>query len=788
MNKILKITSSILVYGLILISTIIISLVIFYSVDIPDYEKLQNYYPPTITRLYSEDGQLIEEYSNEYRIFIPFDEIPKNVINAFLAAEDNSFYENPGIDHRGILRAFWQNIFKAGENKNLVGGSTITQQVVKNFLLSDEKTIKRKVQEAILSFRISNSISKDRILELYLNQIFLGNKSYGIVAAAYNYFGKSIDQLDLAEMALLAALPKAPSRFNPIQNPERALERRNWVLLQMYQDGFINKPQLQQALNKPLELNRLKKSRNDVGYYTEEVRQIVADQFGSQELYDGGLNIFTSCNLKMQNIAQGVLQKHLLDYDRLHGYRGPIAHIDFNDEWPRQLAEIINNIVSPISAWKIAVVLQIDKHKITVSAIDGKQKNIAQDSMVWGNKKIYDILQVGDVVFVEQDTNNDKNYILRQIPEVNGGAVIINPHNGKVLAMAGGFSNVVSKFNRVTQAIRQPGSAFKSFVYLTAFEKNIAPNDIVYDSPISLPQGRNQPNWTPKNYNNDFLGAITLRVALEKSRNIPTIRLAQRVGLKNISAMAEKLDIYESPIRDMSAVLGANDTTLLRLSSAYATIANGGYKVFPTFIDKIQDRNGKVIYRSEEDECTECGDRDILPEAFDNREKIVSEQSAFQLNSILHGATKRGTSKRLANMEITIAGKTGTTNDNKDAWFIGYTPDLVIGVYIGYDQPRSLGKNATGATLALPVFKDIISQLTSNKDKPFKIPSDIKLINIDLKTGKIPNADTVTRIQEAFKESQTTAGAEEKNDSDGIEDEEVKQLLADLQLDEEDKE
>lgn len=751
MNKILKFIISVLVYGLILVSTIIISLIMFYSRELPDYNVLASYFPPTVSKIYADDGAAImEQYAEEYRIFAPIDTIPKHVINAFLAAEDANFYSHPGIDHRGLSRALIQNIINYGSGRSLVGGSTITQQVVKNFLLSDEKSIKRKVQEAILAFRLTNEISKDRILELYLNQIFLGNHSYGIKAAALAYFDKELKELSIAEAALLAALPKAPSKFNPLADYNRALARRNWVLEQMYEHNFISLQQLQEAKTEPVSVTHYQNDNTpEANYFSEEVRQIIVEEYGEHRLYNDGLQIFTSCNLEMQRIAQKALQNQIIAFDQQSGYRGPLAHIAFDDNWPKALINERDKIKALPDNWQIVVISKVSNKELKVSNISGEEFTISASSLQWAKKPITTIFSPGDIVYIEPQSHNQAN--LRQIPEVNGAVVIMDPHSGKIHALVGGFSYQLSKFNRASQAIRQPGSAFKPFVYLTALEQNLLPTMILEDSPISISQGRNLPLWQPKNFSNKFLGPVTMRTALEKSLNIPTIRLAQKVGIKNISDLALKLGIYDSPIEDLSSALGALDTTLLRLTTAYAIIANGGTKIEPILIERIASHDGTTLYN----ENISLGD------------PLISPSSAYQLTSILSGATKRGTAKKLANTPLTLAGKTGTTNDSKDAWFVGYTPDLVIGIFIGYDQPKSLGHKTTGGTLALPVFIEIIQQLQPRLvAKEFVQPDDIELHHITLEESNNKQV-----IVESFKTGQFQPITEPHTDVENIDQE-----------------
>ncbi len=725
------------------------------SKDLPSYEQLEVYQPPIVTRFYATDGKLLEEYAKEHRLFLPIDAMPKMLINAFISAEDQNFYTHPGIDFTGILRAVIKNTVAASQGKkSLVGGSTITQQVVKNFLLTNEKSINRKVKEAILSFRITRVFSKDKILELYLNQIFLGSRSYGVASAALNYFNKSVTELNVEEMAFLAALPQAPSYFNPHKNIERALSRRNWVLQRMYEEGFLTREEALHAIAQPIKLyNRDRDEVAKADFYAEAVRQKIAQMYGEKSLYEGGLMVRTSLDPKLEKIAEKSLRNGLINYDRKRGYRGPVAKITIEENWPKKLAEVNLNGLD-IKPWRYAVILSVSDKIVNIGLVDGSKDILNLTASKWAvaGKKLTNIFKPGDVIVVDIN-QTQKNYNLEQIPKINGALVAMDPHTGRVLALVGGYSFDNSKFNRAVQAIRQPGSAFKTFVYLAALENGILPTSIFLDSPIAIDQGPGLPLWRPKNFYNDFKGPLTFRRGLELSRNPITARVAQAIGIKKVAEIAKRFGICDNPPPYYSIVLGAMETTPLRLTNAYAVIANGGRKVTPSLIDKIQDRNGKLIYSNDQRACVNCiPANDTIPYIQDNQGYVTDPRSAYQITSILEGVTehtKNGVTIR--ELGRTIAGKTGTTNDAKDTWFIGFTPDLVVGVFVGYDDPKTLGARASGAMVAQPIFVEFMKEaLVDQPDKPFKMPDGIKLVKIDYETG-VPTTSQEGSIYEAFK-------------------------------------
>ena len=747
--KKLLITSSFLI----LISFIsLISILWIYSNKLPDYKFLKNYKPSVSSKLYSGNGELVIDFSSEKRIFIPFNSIPKLVINAFLSAEDKNFFKHPGVDAKGVLRAIYNNIFNIISSKRLEGASTITQQVAKNFLLSNEVSLDRKIKEAILAFRIERALSKERILELYLNQIYLGEGSYGIASASLKYFDKSINELNYSEAALLAALPKAPSRYNPYKNLELSKYRRDLVLNNLYQNMYIKKNELEIFKNSEIILNKRKKIfLEDSRYYVEDVRKNIVDKYGFEKVYKQGFNIKTPLDLKLQKIATNSLREGLIKFDQRKGWRGPIKNINYSKDWFKNIGEYK---LEKSIGWNIAIVKKINKHFVEIEIEDNSHGRINFNEINWTRKEFIEILKVGDLIYVEKLENNF--YSLRQIPNANGGIVVMDPFNGRVKAISGGFSFKKSEFNRATQALRQPGSAFKPFIYALALENNFKPNSLVLDAPIVLEQGQDLKMWKPENYGKKFYGLSTLRTGIEKSRNLMTVRISQQLGLKKITELTKKLNIYENPEELMSISLGSAETTLIKLTSAYSSFVNGGKLVKPILIDRIQDSEGNTIFNSEKRSCRECENISYLskklPIIENNFEEIFSPQTAYQMTSMLEGVIQRGTGKGLKNLKIDLAGKTGTTNKNTDTWFIGFTSNLVVGVYVGYDDPKSLGKYETGAKTAMPVFKSFIKKAITKKDaRPFKVSKNIKMMVVDAKTGKKANYGSVDTLIEVFK-------------------------------------
>ena len=747
-KKSLKLLIAIFVLGLLFI----FSTLWYFSSDLPDYKILSSYKPPVSSRVHSGEGQLIAEYALQKRLFIPYDSIPKKVIYSFLSAEDKNFFTHPGIDAKSITRAIIKNLKNIYSEKRLEGASTITQQVAKNFLLSSEVSLKRKIKEAILAFRIERAYSKERIMELYLNQIYLGEGTYGIAAASLEYFDKAVNDLNYVESALLAALPRAPSKYNPYKSPERAKKRRNIVLKNLYENSYINKTQYDNLKEKEIRTKKRKiKLIEEANFYSEEVRRIVSDTYGYDSLYKGGLSIRTPLNSNYQIEALKALRKGLEAYDKRHGWRGPITNLA-KEEWKKNIHEFIPE---KSLDWKLAKVVEVDK-LITKIEIENEEigfidfKNIA-----WTRKKSFeDLLIPNDIIYVKKIKKNKWN--LKQLPKVNGAIIVMDPHTGRVLAMVGGFSYKLSEFNRVTQAKRQPGSAFKPFVYAAALENGFTPSTLVLDAPFVIDQGVGLKTWKPENYGKKFYGPSTLRTGIEKSRNLMTVRVAQGVGFEKISRITNRLGIYNDVPELLSVSLGSAETTLVQLTNAYCTFVNGGKKVTPIFIDRIQDRRGKTIFNADKRKCLGCEEisylKEEVPTIQDDREQIISPATAYQITSMLEGVVKRGTGRNLRDLKLTLAGKTGTTNKNMDAWFLGFTSKIVIGVYVGFDEPESLGRYETGAKAALPIFKNFIKNVVKKKEAlPFKIPKDINLVMVDAETGLRPNINTKKIIYESFK-------------------------------------
>jgi penicillin-binding protein 1A len=745
-----------------------------FSKDLPDYSQLQDYEPPVMTRVHAADGSLVAEYAKERRLYIPIQAVPKLVINAFLSAEDKNFYEHGGLDFGGIMRASFNYVQNFGSNRHPQGASTITQQVAKNFLLSNEVSFQRKIKEALLSLKIERTYSKDKILELYLNEIYLGFGAYGIASASLTYFDKSVHELTLADAAYLAALPKAPNNYNPFRQRERALERRNWVLDQMAQNGFAKQADVEKAKRQPLNVvQRASGTRIFAAeYFAEEVRREIYDRYGEKKLYEGGLSIRTTLDTKYQVLARKVLTDGLVRYDEVHGWRGPVTQIDIKGDWGVKLADV--KALNDVAPWRIAVVLETGDQSARIGLQPDREPGgaisnerpvgiLPLEGMKWAkvqNKtptKVSQVLNPGDVVYVEP-AKTAGQFRLHQIPEVSGAIVVMDPSTGRVLAMVGGFSYDQSQFNRATQALRQPGSSFKPIVYATALDNGYTPSTIVLDAPIEIDQGAGQGVWQPENYEKNFYGPSTLRFGIEHSRNVMTVRLAQDLGMPLIAEYAKRLGVYDDLPPYLSFALGAGETTLLRMVTAYSMFDNGGRRVKPTLIDRIQDRYGHTIYKHDERECKECDATkwadQAEPTLIDRSEQVLDPMTAYQITSIMEGVVIRGTATVVREVGKPVAGKTGTTNDEKDAWFIGFTPDLAVGVYMGYDKPRHLSfpGGATGGHLSAPIVKDFLKEALAGKPAvPFRVPPGIKLVRVDLKTGLRAGPGTEKPILEAFK-------------------------------------
>ena len=744
-----------------------------FVLDLPDHEQLINYEPPMVTRVYASNGRLISEYAAEQRSFVPLESVPKIVINSFLVAEDKNFYNHIGIDFTSIIRAAKRNLNNIGGRPE--GASTITQQVAKNFFLSREVSYKRKIKEILLALRIEQILDKNRILELYLNQIYLGFRSYGIAAASLNYFNKSLNELDISEAAFLAALPKAPNNYHPIRKKKAAIGRRNWVIKRLLQERIITEQQALIATSSELiTIERQELKPVEAQYFLEDVRKKLVDKYGEDKLYKGGLTVKTSLDPRLQKIADNTLKYGLINYDRRHGWRGPLANIDIRDT---NLKKDLSSITIPeaFPKWKASVVVHIDKLGVNIFFDDNSYGRINLKDLKWARqwrrnqylgppiKYPQDVLAIGDIIYVEE--KNEKEdfveygllplYNLRQFPDVNGALIALDPYTGRIFAISGGISFNKSEFNRASQAYRQPGSAFKPFVYLTALEKGFAPNSKILDAPFVIDQGADLGKWSPTNYTNKFYGLSTMRLGLEKSRNLMTIRLAQMIGMESIVDTAKRLNIVEDIDPVLSMALGAGETTLEKLTVAYATLANGGKKISPSLIDRVQNRNGETIQKHDNRLCINCKikelDISLEPKIVNSQEQVIEPVHAYQVVSMLEGAVLRGTGKKVSVIKKPLAGKTGTTNESNDTWFIGFSPDLVVGVYVGFDTPKSLGPRETGASVASPIFRDFMYlALEDEKGTPFRIPSKARLVKINLETGTLAKKKDKNVILEAF--------------------------------------
>ena len=747
----LKILKSIILTGFIgtfLILAIFFTVLWKYSPELPSYSKILEYKPDLSSRLYASDGVLLKSFHREERIFVPIDRVPPNLINAFLSSEDKKFYSHIGVDFTAIFRAGIFNIISIFNKQKLIGASTITQQVVKNLLLTNEVSFDRKIKEILLSIRIENILTKSQILELYLNDIYLGYRSYGIAAASLNYFNKSINELELHEVAFLASLPKAPNNYNPKTNYNRAMERRNWVIDRMYDNGFIESLDLN-IKNNPIEIfNRENNTYIGAEYYYEEIRKNLFSEYGKEELFSEGLIVKTSINTYLQSIAENSLVNGLINYDKRQGWRGPITNL-FDKKITFE--DIFSKTNNPFpNKWILSRVDQVIDSKLFFTT-DKKSKiivDLKNDKNKWLENEDF---KNGDVLFVEK---KDSFYIIRQLPLANGSIIALDPYSGDVLAMSGGFSFKLSQFNRSTQAKRQPGSAFKPIVYLSALKQGFTPSTLILDAPYVIDQGPGLPKWKPANYTDEFFGLTTMRTGIEKSRNLMTIRLANKIGINSILLTAKDLNIDKYLEKNMSMSLGTGLVTLIDLTNAYGIIANGGKKINPRFIKSIYSRNGKKIFDSSIKVCENCNVEDIssfneIPKISQKLNQVIDQKLAFQITSMLEGVVQRGTAKNLRDLKIPLAGKTGTTNNNKDAWFIGFSPDLVVGVYVGHDNPKNLGYKQTGSSVAVPIFKDFMIQSKINKNKtPFRVPSGLSFVNINQKTGLPSNEDG--SILEAF--------------------------------------
>lgn len=763
---------------------------IYFSKDLPDHTALANYNPSVATRVHAGDGRLVAEFASERRVFVPFASIPKRVSNAFISAEDQNFYTHHGVDWLAVLRAQVQNVQHIGQGRRPIGASTITQQVTRIFLLSNEVSYVRKIKEAILAGRIEDAMGKDKIIEIYMNEIFLGNRAYGVGAAALNYFNKSLGELSVAEAAFLASLPKAPDRYYRERHRDAAIARRNYVIGRMEEDGYITTAEAEAARN---ELLRFADRSNDnnirADYFVEEVRRELAKLYGEQTLYAGGLSVRTTLDPDLQTYASTALRNGLIAYDRRDGWRGPVTRLDSLEGWPEKLEEV--RPPPGGEEWELAVVLSAGADGAEVGLADGTKGEIPLSELKWARKvkdgktigptiqKASDALSPGEVVFVEPLDDKANTLGLRQIPEVEGAIISMDPHTGRVLAMTGGFSSRISVFNRATQAFRQPGSAFKPFVYLAALDQGFTPSTLVLDAPFALDQGAGLGKWKPSNYTEKYYGPTPLRVGIEKSRNVMTVRLAQYIGMDPIVEIAHRFGIKDDLQPTLSMALGAGETTVLRLTTAYSMLVNGGRRIEPSFIDRIQDKQGKTIFRHDMRDCAGCqtslpavaaalpggavpvasptpaptvlADPGALPLIPDTREQIADPRTVYQIVSMLEGVVQRGTGIKLREVGKPLAGKTGTTNEAQDVWFIGFSPDLAVGVFVGYDQPRSLGDHESGASVAVPIVKEFMTAALKDAPAiPFRVPPGLQLVRVDPETGQLASPSQRNAIWEGF--------------------------------------
>ncbi len=737
------------------------------TAQLPDYTVLQDYQPPVTTRVHAADGTLLAEYARERRLFQPVETIPPLVVEAFLSAEDKDFFNHNGIAIDGVIRALRDNVLARMDGNNSIqgGGSSITQQVAKNFLLTSEQTWDRKIQEAVLALRIESTFSKEKILELYLNEIFLGLNSYGVAAAALNYFDKALYQLTLPEAAYIAALPKGPNNYHPFRRPQQAIERRNWVIDRMVENGYVTHETAAAAKQEPLNvIPRAAGSQvYSAEYFTEDVRRALARLYGEDQLYGGGLSVRTTLEPRLQEYARRALMDGLIQYDHTRGFRGPVASVELGDDWGLAVGAI--KPLGDVPEWQLAVVLETGGNQARIGlrpendvdnalSADRVEGTLSGPEIKWVSRQVQDILNVGDVVYVSPVAGKDGIYTLEQVPEVEGALVAMDPRTGRVLAMVGGFSFAESEFNRATQALRQPGSSFKPIVYAAALDNGYTPASVVLDAPIEVRMGDGSV-WRPENYAQEFYGPQTLRRGIERSRNVMTVRLARDIGMPLIADYARLFGIYDDMQPVLAMSLGAGETTAMRMTAAYATIANGGRKIVPTLIDRIQDRYGKTVYRHDERVCEGCEAADWHgqgePRILDNRQQVLDPMTAYQITSMMEGVVQRGTGTAARALNRPVAGKTGTTNDYKDAWFVGFTPELAVGVYVGFDQPRSMGSSSTGGGMAVPIFTNFMAKALQGKPAtPFNVPAGMTTAWVNSNSG-VRAGEGESGIREAFK-------------------------------------
>jgi penicillin-binding protein 1A len=738
-----------------------------YSQDLPEHAQLATYEPPVMTRVHATDGSLIAEYARERRLYLPIQAVPKLLISAFLSAEDKNFYRHAGIDPEGIVRAVVANLRSGGGREQ--GASTITQQVAKNFLLTPERSYERKIREALIALRIEAAFSKDRILELYLNEIYLGLSNYGVAAAALNYFNKSVHELTLAEAAYLAALPKAPNNYHPFRQRQAAIDRRNWVIDRMVDNGYVSREDAEAAKKERLNVNPRSVSPNSIasGFFAEEVRREIAERYGEQKLYEGGLSIRATLDPKMQAMARKALTDGLVRFDEARGWRGAQQKLDLaGREWGLALADV--PALGDVQPWRLAAVLEVGGGQAKIGLQPKRDSSgqvvrerefgqVTAEGIRWTRRPVERALTVGDVVYVEPLEGKAGQFRLRQVPEISGAIVAMDPYTGRVHAMVGGFSFDQSEFNRATQALRQPGSSFKPFVYATALDNGYTPSSVILDAPITIDMGAGQEAWTPSNYDGKSAGPRTLRYGIEHSKNLMTVRLAKDVGMPLVAEYSRRFGVYDDMLPVLSMSLGAGETTVMRMTAAYSMFVNGGRRIKPTLIDRIQDRAGSTLYRHDDRKCTGCDaetwSSQAEPKLVDTREQVLDPLTAYQITSMLEGVVQRGTAQVVKAVGKPLAGKTGTTNDAKDVWFVGFSPDLAVGVYLGFDKPQTLGNSATAGQYAAPVFRDFMQMALKDKPAtPFRVPPGLKLIRISASTGmRAGSGEGAGTLLEAFK-------------------------------------
>lgn len=763
---------------------------------LPSHEVLAEYEPPITSRVHAGDGTLIAEFADEHRVFVPYSSIPTHVVEAFISAEDKTFFTHGGLDYKGITRGALNSLKnKITGNGGLQGGSTITQQVAKNMLLTRDQNVVRKIKEALIARRMEETFTKQQIMELYLNEIYLGGRSYGVGSAALRYFGKSLPELNLAEAATLASLAKAPGTVNPYRRPEKLVRRRGYVLSRMVEDGYITRPDADEAQAMPLEtVSRLRGAEYAAAaYFVEELRRDLVADYGDEALYKGGLSIRSTIETKLQLHAQEALQNGLEAYDRRHGYRGPFAQIEASgDAGVNALAEL--DLPGGSGTWEAGLVTRASDTTASLVLKDGAEIDLATEDVTWAAEtyKREDGsagLKPGDVVLAEfsrqvlraeeagaptaaeggAESEDEPGFeaeplplpqgqaVLRQVPDVDGALIALDPHTGRVLAMAGGYSFWKSQFNRVTQASRQPGSSFKPFVYAAALENGYTPASKVLDAPFVDFDVEADDFWAPGNYAaGRFYGLTTMRVGLEQSRNLMTVRMAQDIGMEPVTELAERMGVYDHLDPFLAMALGAGETTVWTLASSYASFVNGGREVTPTLLDRVQDRHGKTLYRHDQRDCSACTveawDGEQPPVFPDTRKQVLDPVTAFQVTHMLEGVVKNGTGRRALRVGKPLAGKTGTSNDYFDALFMGFSPDLVVGVWVGFDQPRTLGDGEAGGSVAAPIFTEFMTLALDEKPAlPFRIPPGVRLVEIDAVTGGLAGPNTTRTITEAFR-------------------------------------